>query len=96
MDSRLHQILIPVAGGPAQPVRRFNDATVQAAIDQTLQGLEADKHGVILNVDLGPEDGVRAVMAARLKGLWSIGMVGEFKSKSDWGAGLRVTKTFDW
>lgn len=96
MDSRLHQILVPVAGGQAQPIRRFNDMEVQRHVDAALDDLGPDTHGVILDVDLGPQDGVRAVMAAKLKGHWSIGIVGQFKNKDDWGAGVRVKKTFDW
>ena len=92
MDSRLHQILIPVAGGPAQPIRRFNDSAIQEHVDRALDDIEEES--AILDVTLDPDSGLRWVLAAKLNGHWSIGHIGHFKGRSDWGLGARVK--FKW
>jgi hypothetical protein len=86
MDPFLHEV---------EGIRRFNDETIQKHIDNVLNAIPQEKHGAVLNVDFGPF-GVRGVLAARLEKGWSIGLVGAYKNKKDWGAGVRAVKVFDW
>lgn len=77
-------------------IRRFNDETIQKHVDAALAAVPEGKKGVILDVDLGPTFGARAVLAARLDKGWSIGMVGSYRDRRTWAAGVRAVKVFDW
>ena len=94
MDTlHLYETLMPVeGGGPAQPVRRFRDQAIQKAVEDALANV--DEHSAVLDVDFGPTEGVRWTLAAKLNGHWSIGHIGHFKGKNDWGLGARVI--FKW
>jgi len=93
MDDRLHRVVMPnVAGGAPVTVQRFNDAQTQAAVEAALANLKANS--AILDVRINNEDGVRGVVAAKLGGSWSVGLIGELDRKNNWQAGARVG--FSW
>ena len=74
-------------------IRRFGVQDIQKHIDSALAAVPAEKKGAILDVDMGP-GGVRAVVAARLDGGWSVGLVGSYSNRKNWGVGTRVL--FSW
>jgi hypothetical protein len=93
MDNRLHRVVMPGgAGGAPVTVQRFNDTQTQAAVEAALANLKANS--AILDVRINNEDGVRGVVAAKLGGRWSVGLIGELDRQKDWAAGVRVG--FSW
>lgn len=92
MDARLHKAVMPTSTGTSITVQHFNDLAIQQAVDGALSKL--DSNSAILDVNFGPQDGVRAVVAAKLGGHWSVALVGNVKDRKDWNGGARVK--FDW
>jgi len=94
MDSRLNEADISLPGGAIQRVRYFTDAAIQNTIDETLDGIEPGRRGVILRGRVDSE-GVAAVLAARLNNHWSIGLIADYsKVTKDWGVGFE--SVFEW
>ena len=93
MDKRLDAKMVPLGGGLYEQVRFFGDAQIQKAVDDALKGVSVDKKGVVLHVDVDGE-GVRAVLAARPRKNWTIGVIGEIDRNKDYKLGARVA--FEW
>jgi len=97
MDPRLREAFFPATvGGEPQgvTVRRFLDLDIDKAVFEALERTPADVHSVSLDVDFSGKGAVRGVMAARLRGNWSVGLVGEWKPNADWSGGFRIRKEF--
>ena len=98
MDSRLHAVQMPpvgalgLIGGQAVEIRRFNDAALQTQIDKALANVPTNS--AVLDVRFHPQDGLRAVAAAKLGGHWSIAVIGDYKDRQDWAGAARVS--FSW
>jgi len=96
MDPRLHKVLMPFPAG-VQEVRRFNNLSIQSQVDDVLAGLETRSAILEVDVEKSPdsdETEVRAILAAKLNGYWSIGMFGEYRNRNDYQGGVRVL--LDW
>lgn len=93
MDPQLTKIPAGAIGNP-QEIRVFTNPAIQAAINHALSDVTPDKRGVVLEVDIPEEGGVKAVVAARLDTHWSIGLVGAYSGERKVSAGARVA--FQW
>ena len=93
MDYRLNKKLVSLGSGLYEEVRLFSDEAIQKAVDQALETVAADKKGVLLKVDVDGQ-GMRAVLAAKPREHWTIGIIGEIDKEGEWKAGAHVA--FDW
>ena len=81
--------------GQFQEVRLFTDPAIQQSVDNALSSVDPGKKGVILEVNMPEEGGVKGVLAARLNEHWSIGLVGDYNGKvKTKSGGVRVA--FEW
>ena len=93
MDSRLSRKLVPLGGGLSEEVRYFSDKAIQDQIDKALSRVDPGKKGVVLKINLDSE-GASAVMAAKLREHWSIGVIADRAWSGDWAVGAETV--FEW
>jgi len=94
MDERLRKVYFPSGGhGDLQEIRIFNDSAIQRSVDNALRRVHPEKSGAVLKVNLD-DQGIAAVMAARLGDNWSMGLVLDRKWTGEMSAGAEVV--FEW